>query len=427
MTAKKKDEKALGKEQYNAFAKNLGLPQDEPIDTIEDEEEEENGGEGVSHIEGDTIQFEEGMKRFNEDGEEDEEGAYDDEGREIVFEENSEEEDGVDKNKDTVVFEEGMKRYNEEGEEDDDGAYDEDGKEIVFAEEIEGGSVDDLSDADIASLMVETFKEKTGIEVGEDRKFESVDDFVALMQDVIEANSEPKYSSDKIKELDEFVRQGGKLEDFLKTEKSIVSLEKVDLDNEQDQKSVVKKFYEDKGLSNKKVERIIDAMDDEELEDEAKEMHGQMLEAEKENKLKSKKEKEKEIEKQQQAQEKFVKDYQGFVDKFDSFNGVKLSNKDKENVLDYVLGVDKKTNKTKSQLDFDENPYEVLAQLALVRTKKDLLSGLGKKAETDAVKKFRNKLRKNSSKQKVKSGKSGIKQRSGLDIIKSEVSKLHGA
>ena len=88
-------------------------------------------------------------------------------------------------------------------------------------------------------------------------------------QDIINENSVPTYANEQTKALDEFVRNGGKLEDFYKVD-SELDVNKIDTEDEVDQKKIVTAFLKEKGLSDAQIERKLTKYEDAGiLEDEA--------------------------------------------------------------------------------------------------------------------------------------------------------------
>jgi len=89
------------------------------------------------------------------------------------------------------------------------------------------------------------------------------------MQDVVEENSKPDYASDEVAALDEFVRNGGKLQDYFKTDHEL-DLDNIDIEDEHSQKTVVRQLLKEKGFSDKQIEKKIQKYEDAGLlEDEA--------------------------------------------------------------------------------------------------------------------------------------------------------------
>jgi hypothetical protein len=51
-------------------------------------------------------------------------------------------------------------------------------------------------------------------DVDEKDKPTSVDGLIEYIEDVVDQNSKPTYSDDRVAQLDQYVRDGGKFEDF---------------------------------------------------------------------------------------------------------------------------------------------------------------------------------------------------------------------
>ena len=112
--------------------------------------------------------------------------------------------------------------------------------------------------------------EEMGLEVeeGEDKP-STVEELCEYFREMIEENSTPEYASEEIAQLDEFVRNGGKLEDYFKAAPAI-DYETFDTTIEENQKRIVRELLAAKGFNEKQIARKIEKYEDAGiLEDEA--------------------------------------------------------------------------------------------------------------------------------------------------------------
>jgi hypothetical protein len=70
------------------------------------------------------------------------------------------------------------------------------------------------------------------------------------MKDLIDENSTPEYSSDEVKKLDEYVKNGGNFEDYYKASASSVDYNKLDLEDESNQKTVIRDYLKKNGYND---------------------------------------------------------------------------------------------------------------------------------------------------------------------------------
>lgn len=141
-------------------------------------------------------------------------------------------------------------------------------------------NVAEPSDADVREAeQVGLFFDAIGQSLGwnmddikeEDRPL-TVDNLTDYIREVIDQNSVPQYADERVQQLDEYVKNGGKFEDFYGQQQTSLSYDNLDMDDETNQKNVISELlryngYTDEQIKNK-IERYEDAdMLEEESED----------------------------------------------------------------------------------------------------------------------------------------------------------------
>lgn len=226
----------------------------------------------------------------------------------------------------------------------------------------------------------------------EDTKPSTVEDLVKYFKDVIEENSVPQYANEQVAELDEFVRNGGKVEDYFSVTADI-DYDNFDLTNESNQKQIVRQLLAEKGFSEKYITRRIEKYEDAGiLEDEAEDA----LEAMKDI---SKKKKEELLESQKKDNEDRVANQQRFVDNvvgeikaLKDIRGINIPEKDKKALLEYIFKADS-SGKTQYQKDYSKS-VKNLIESAYFTMKGDLLIDTAKKiGSNSAIKNLKQSLR----------------------------------
>ena len=130
--------------------------------------------------------------------------------------------------------------------------------------EEESSQVTALFDAIAEELSWEFTEEE------EEDKPKTVEELVNYFKDVINEQSKPEYASEEVAKLDEFVRNGGRLEDYF-TVSTDIDFENIDMDDENNQKLVLKELLAKKGYSDKQITKKIERFEDAGvLEDESK-------------------------------------------------------------------------------------------------------------------------------------------------------------
>ena len=73
---------------------------------------------------------------------------------------------------------------------------------------------DDPGEAEQIGAFFDAFAEANGWSVDEDERPKNVDELVDYIKNVVETNSVPEYADERIEQLDQYVKNGGKFEDF---------------------------------------------------------------------------------------------------------------------------------------------------------------------------------------------------------------------
>lgn len=244
----------------------------------------------------------------------------------------------------------------------------------------------------------------------------TVDALTDYLAETVKQNSVPHYADERIQRLDEYVKNGGKFEDFYQKQSEGLSLENIDMEDEVNQKAVIRELlkygnYSDEQI-NKKISRYEDAdMLYEESED-ALDRLKQIRKQEVEDAAKQ----QEEFAKQQEAQQRaFFDSVTKDINSLTDIRGIAIPKEDRRALFDYIFKVDQ-NGMSQYQKDFNENLSKNLIESAYFTMKADaLISKAEKKGESSAADKLRNLLRhqqKNHSKYNVED-----KQKSVTDLL----------
>ena len=129
---------------------------------------------------------------------------------------------------------------------------------------------DNPGEAEQIGAFFDAFAEANGWSVDEDERPKNVDELVDYIKNVVETNSVPEYADERIEQLDQYVKNGGKFEDFYQTQQRTISYDNIDIEDESNQKQVVRDYYKLQGMSDEQINRKIERYEDADmLEDEA--------------------------------------------------------------------------------------------------------------------------------------------------------------
>lgn len=114
-------------------------------------------------------------------------------------------------------------------------------------------SAEDVTEAQQVSALFDAVGESLGWNMADfkdEDKPVTVEEFTNYLGKVVEHNSVPQYADDRIAQLDEYVKNGGKFEDFYQKQQETFSFDNLDLENEDNQKSIIRELLKHNGYSD---------------------------------------------------------------------------------------------------------------------------------------------------------------------------------
>lgn len=278
---------------------------------------------------------------------------------------------------------------------------------------IEGDVDDDVSDDDVSDVdevavsLFDAVASAAGWgDIADEDKPKTVEELVEYLKSTVEENSVPSYSSEEIRDLDEFVRNGGTPMEFYQAV-GAVDYDNIDISNETIQRQVVKELLVRQGYNNLQIQKKLDKYEDADiLEDEA----ADAIEALKDIREKEKKalleeqkvSRQQAIEQQQTFYRNVVKEIEDTVD----IRGIKIPSQDKSALMKYIFEVES-DGKTRYQKDYAKSTKNLIESAYFTMKGDSLISSARKSGETSAVEKLKNTLKTNKvggSKQTLTNG-----------------------
>lgn len=226
----------------------------------------------------------------------------------------------------------------------------------------------------------------------EEEKPKTVEELVNYFKEVIKEQSVPQYANEDVAKLDEFVRNGGDLNDYF-TLTPEIDYENFDTTIESNQKQIVKMLLAEKGFNEKQIARKIEKYEDAGiLEDEAEDALEAMKEIEETKKEQLLEDQRKQQEQMVARQQKFMDDVVGEINAMKDIRGIKVPEKDKKALLAYIFKADA-NGKTQYQKDYSKS-VKNLIESAYFTMKGDTLLDTAKKMGTSsAIKNLKQSLR----------------------------------
>lgn len=262
-------------------------------------------------------------------------------------------------------------------------------KQTKKVEEVEETSTEE-EELDNEGIQVGAFfdaiTEELGLDFEEDeevQKPKTVEELCEYFKDLIEENSTPEYSSEEVAKIDEFVRNGGKLEDYFQVSAAI-DFDNFDTSIESNQKQIIRELLLEKGFSEKRIQSKLEKYEDAGiLEDEAEEALELMKEITEKKKEQLLIDQEKQNEARIERQQKFVDDVVTNIKSLKDIRGIAIPEKDKKALLNYIFKADS-DGLTQYQKDYSKS-VKNLIESAYFTMKGDTLLDTAKKIGTSSA------------------------------------------
>ena len=270
-------------------------------------------------------------------------------------------------------------------------------EETIEEETEEEEGVEDNNEENVVTNFFDAMAEKLNWEFEEDEdKPKNVDELINYFQNVIEENSKPEYSSEEVEALDNFVKQGGDLKKYLTIDAEL-DLDDIDIEDETNQKLVVKQLLKEKGFSTKKIDKLVSRYEEAGLlEDEAQDALEDLKEIKEERKKQLLEDQKKAYREQLQRQQQFYDNVVSEIKGLKNIRGITVPEKDKKVLMDYILKPDT-DGKTKYQKDYAKGGVKNLIESAYFTMNADkLIEAAKREGNNSAIDKFRRSLKSSS-------------------------------
>ena len=270
-------------------------------------------------------------------------------------------------------------------------------EETIEEEAEEEEEIEDNNEENVVTNFFDAMAEKLNWEFEEgEEKPKSVDELINYFQNVIEENSKPEYSSEEVEALDNFVKQGGDLKKYLTIDAEL-DLDDIDIEDEANQKLVVKQLLKEKGFSTKKIDKLVSRYEEAGLlEDEAQDALEDLKEIKEERKKQLLEDQKKAYREQLQRQQQFYDNVVSEIKGLKNIRGITVPEKDKKVLMDYILKPDT-DGKTKYQKDYAKGGVKNLIESAYFTMNADkLIEAAKREGNNSAIDKFRRSLKSSS-------------------------------
>lgn len=258
-------------------------------------------------------------------------------------------------------------------------------------------SEEDLIEAQQIGLLFDAVGQSLGwnmADIKEEDRPLTVEDLTQYLSDVVKENSVPQYADDRIQRLDEYVKNGGKFEDFYSRQQETLTLDNIDLEDETNQKAVIRDLMKRSGYSDEQINRKISRYEDSDMLYEESEDALDRLKQIRQKEIEDQAAAQQEAARIQEEQSKlFFDTVSNDINELTDIRGIAIPKEDRKALFDYIFKVDSE-GKSQYAKDFEKNLSKNLIESAYFTMKADaLISNAEKKGESSAAEKLRKMLR----------------------------------
>lgn len=227
----------------------------------------------------------------------------------------------------------------------------------------------------------------------------TVENLTDYMRDVVRQNSKPVYADERIEKLDEYVKNGGRFEDFYSKQQEQISYDNIDMEDEANQKAIVSELLKYSGYTDEQIKNKISRYEDADMLEEESEDALERLKQIRQKQIEYSEQQQAEYIKQQEEQSrKFYTDCTSEINSLTNIRGVQIPKEDRAKLIDYIFNVDQ-DGISKFQKDYNNQDRFItnLITTAYMTMKGDSFISTAKKdGESSATEKLRKILRHSS-------------------------------
>jgi len=159
--------------------------------------------------------------------------------------------------------------------------------------------------------------------------------------DVVTQNSQPEYADERIQALDEYVKNGGRFEDFYQRQQEALTLDNIDLEDENNQKAVLRDFMHRSGYSDEQINKKLTRYEDNDvLYEEAEDALGRLKEIRQHEVEEATRMQEEQARRNEEQSRAFFNDVSTSINNLTNIRGINVPKEDRKALFDYIFKVD---------------------------------------------------------------------------------------
>ena len=278
---------------------------------------------------------------------------------------------------------------------------------------------EDITEAQQVGALFDAVAESFGWNVDdieEDARPVTVEGLTDYLREVVEQNSKPEYADERVQKLDEYIKNGGRFEDFYAVQQQELNYDTLDIEDEQNQRAVIREFLQANGYKEDQINNKIDRYENADmLEEEAEDALSRLKTIRQQQAEQLQQEQEQARLKQEEQNKAFITDMSTQINGLKEIRGIAIPKEDRKALFEYIFKQDA-NGMSQYQKDFQKNLTRNLIESAYFTMRADSFVTEAKKAgQTTAAQKLRQMLR-HSSKNHTTFNADEDKQRPAWEI-----------
>ena len=231
-------------------------------------------------------------------------------------------------------------------------------------------------------------------QIEEDTRPVTVEGLTDYIRQVVDQNSVPEYADERIQALDAYVKNGGRFEDFYAAQQQAVNYDNINLEDENNQRTVIRDLLKANGYTDEQINNKIDRYESADmLEEEAEDALSRLKVIKQQETERLQQQQEAAMKRQQEETKAFYDTMYKDISGLTNIRGINIPKEDRKQLFDYIFKQDA-DGLTQYQKDFNANMVNNLIESAYFTMKGDTLLGNAKKnGQTSAANKLRTMLR----------------------------------
>lgn len=253
-------------------------------------------------------------------------------------------------------------------------------------------------------------------EIEEDTRPVTVEGLTDYLRQVVDQNSVPEYADERIQALDAYVKNGGRFEDFYAAQQQELNYENIDLENENNQRTVIRDLLKASGYTDEQINNKLDRYESADmLAEEAEDALGRLKVIKQQETERLQQQQEAARMRREEESKAFFNTVSTDIQKLTNIRGINIPKEDRKALFEYIFKLDA-NGLSQYQKDFNKNLSKNLIESAYFTMKADsFITEAKKTGETTAAQKLRQMLR-HKSKNHSTFNADEDKQRSVLEI-----------